>query len=102
MHDAPAVGKARDHDIEEAPDDEAKEEARRLKKQGREHDGSVQERGLATGRIPEPDMRRGRGPEDPPLVLPLRSEVEPYGTLTVVPSPVAVMVNCPTVGVSAA
>ena len=99
MHDAPAVGKARDHDIEKAPDGEAKEEARRLEKQGREHDGSVQDRGLRTGRIPEPDMRRGRGPY-PSLVLPLRSDVEPYGTLTVVPSPEAEMVNCPALGLS--
>ena len=47
MHDAPAVGKARDDDVEKAADDEAKEEARRLEEQGRDHDVIVQERGPA-------------------------------------------------------
>ena len=101
MHDAPAVGKARDHDVEEAADDEAKEETRCLEEQGREHDGSVQDRGLGTDRIPEPDMARGRGPY-PSLVLLISSEVEPYGTLTVVPSPLALMVNIPALGASGA
>ncbi len=44
--------------------------------------------------MPEPDMRRGREP-CPSLVLLVRSEVETYGTVMVVPSPVAPMENTP-------
>jgi len=39
-------------------------------------------------------MRRGRGPY-PSLVLLVRSEVEAYGTVMVVPSPAALMENVP-------
>jgi hypothetical protein len=51
LHDAPPVRKARDDDVEEATDDEAKEEARCLEEQGRKHDPIVQER-VRARRIP--------------------------------------------------
>ena len=56
----------------------------------------VQERGLEPGRIPEAETRRGRG-MGPSLVLPATREVCGYGTVMVVPSPVAVMENVPAV-----
>ena len=96
MHDAPAVGKACDHDVEEAADDEAKEEARRLEEQGREHGVIVQERrsGARQDRGTASATREGRGP----LPRPAGNEwMGGYGTVMVVPSPVAVMENVPAV-----
>ena len=56
----------------------------------------VQELGQGPGRIPRAETRRGRG-LCPSLVLPAMREVCDYGTVMVVPSPVAVMENVPAV-----
>jgi hypothetical protein len=56
----------------------------------------VQERGLEPGRIAETAVRRERG-VGPSLVRPAMECLGGYGTVTVVPSPVAVIENVPAV-----